>query len=90
MSEEEFGLFSDIWHVGTDMMCQDYVKPAYRLKEKIIKTFKEKQELKHILDELENWAKEGMETGVHLAYECDLDFEDVLNKIKELRGGINE
>lgn len=46
----------------------------------------ENKELKHILDELEKWAKEGMETGVHLAYECDLDFEDVLNKIKELRG----
>lgn len=49
----------------------------------------ENKQLKHILDELEKWAKEGMETGTHLAYECDLDFEDVLNKLKELRGDKN-
>lgn len=98
MSEEEFGLFRDIWHIGTDMMCQDYVKPAYRLKEKIIATFKENQELEkenqewiNLLEMFKNqqkefidWLEENWKTTQ------DIWYIKILQKYKEIIGAENE
>ena len=48
------------------------------------------EKLKHILDELEKWAEEGDKESLHIPYECELDYVDVLDEIKELRGRENE
>ena len=53
MNKEEMVLFNDLWHIGTDMMSWDYKEPADELKEKIIKTFEENQQLQQKVNQLE-------------------------------------
>lgn len=50
--------------------------------------FKEHQQLKHILDELEKWAEEEMNDPFNYYSEvmAHYKYEDFLDKIKELRG----
>lgn len=37
------------------------------------------------LNELEKWCNNGIKNGIHIAYEQELDYEDVLDKLKELK-----
>lgn len=49
--------------------------------------YEEYKQLNHILDELEKWLEEISKTSlIKLDYQDMLSAEDVLNKIKELRG----
>ena len=50
---------------------------------------KENQELKDNWSKLKEWVEEGMKNSLHIPYECELDFEDVLDKMQEIEGGIN-
>lgn len=46
---------------------------------------KELDRLNNIINELEKWCNNGIKNGIHIAYEQDLDYEDVLDKLKELK-----
>ena len=50
---------------------------------------KENQELKDNWSKLKEWIEEGMKNSLHIPYECELDFEDVLDKMQEIEGVIN-
>ena len=50
---------------------------------------KENQELKDNWNKLKEWVEEGMKNSLHIPYECELDFEDVLDKMQEIEGVIN-
>lgn len=39
----------------------------------------------YIINELEKWCNNGIKNGIHIAYEQELDYEDVLDKLKELK-----
>lgn len=46
---------------------------------------KEIDRLNNIINELEKWCNNGIKNGIHIAYEQELDYEDVLDKLKELK-----
>lgn len=37
------------------------------------------------LNELEKWCNNGIKNSIHIAYEQELNYEDVLDKLKELK-----
>ena len=41
--------------------------------------------LNNIINELEKWCNNGIKNGIHIAYEQELEYEDVLDKLKELK-----
>ena len=47
---------------------------------------KENKQLKDNWNKLKEWVEEGMKNSLHILYECELDFEDVLDKIQEIEG----
>jgi hypothetical protein len=45
----------------------------------------ELERLNNIINELEKWCNNGIKNDIHIAYEQELDYEDVLDKLKELK-----
>lgn len=51
---------------------------------------KQNKELKDNWNKLKEWAKDGHKNSLLPYYECGLEYEDVLDEMQEIEGGMND
>ena len=72
---------------GVDLILSPEHYEEYKgtLNKQLEEKDKEIDRLNNIINELEKWCNNGIKNGIHIAYEQELDYEDVLDKLKALK-----